>query len=95
MNRRVVITGVGPVTPIGTGRETFALAIQKGFTRFQRASQYDGTPLDGLVYGVIDEFSTLEYLPARLRKTAKLMSRDVQLAVAASVLAMKDCWFQH
>src|SRR5206468_2662621 len=30
MGRRVVITGVGPVTPVGTGRDSFALALRQG-----------------------------------------------------------------
>lgn len=83
-------SGVGPVPSAGTGKREFSSAIQRAECGFQRAHQFDATKLDGLLHGAISDFSILQYLPAKLRKTARLMSRNVQLAVAGSALAMSD-----
>ncbi len=90
MNHRVVITGVGPVSSIGIGRQEFVRGIHQGQPKRSAIAAFVGTHLEGLEYSPIDSFSVSEYLPAKLRKSAKLMSRDIQLAVASSTLAMQD-----
>lgn len=94
MNKRVVITGVGPVSSIGIGRSDFSAGLARGENNFKQASGFDGTKLEGLRIAEIENFSLQPYLPPKLRKTIKLMSRDVQLAVASSILAMADAAFQ-
>ncbi len=90
MNHRVVITGFGPVSSIGIGREEFVPGVQQGQPRSRGVEWLAGTRLEGLKYSPIDSFAVSDYLPSKLRKSAKLMSRDIQLAVASSILAMQD-----
>jgi 3-oxoacyl-[acyl-carrier-protein] synthase II len=92
--RRVVITGLGLVTPLGDRPDTVwtSLAEGRGAIRRLEAFRVAGLPND--VAGEIPEFELKKYnLPKfskELRKTRKYMARDIQLAVAAAQLAVAD-----
>ncbi len=95
--RRVVITGLGVVTPLGVGVEPFwsALAGRRGAVQKIRAFPVDGLPNDlgGEVLDFDDKTMKSLALP-RLRKaiskSLKYMARDIQLSVAGAQLAMLD-----
>ena len=85
---RVVITGVGVVSPIGIGHESFWSSLSAGRGGIARlSSPFPGVGLPQLA-GEISGFDPLEFLPSR--KLLKVMSRDIQLGVAASRLAIDD-----
>ncbi len=85
---RVVITGVGVVSPIGIGHESFWSSLSAGRGGIARlSSPFPGVGLPRLA-GEIHGFDPLEFLPSR--KLLKVMSRDIQLGVAASRLAIDD-----
>ena len=85
---RVVITGVGVVSPIGIGHEAFWSSLSAGRGGIARlSSPFHGVGLPRLA-GEITGFDPLEFLPSR--KLLKVMSRDIQLGVAASRLAIDD-----
>ena len=85
---RVVITGVGVVSPIGIGHELFWSSLSAGRGGIARlSSPFPGVGLQRLA-GEINGFDPLEFLPSR--KLLKVMSRDIQLGVAASRLAIDD-----
>ncbi len=84
---RVVITGMGVVSPNGIGKETFCRAILAGKSGVKRISRFDPSDLPVHIAGEIPEFDELAWVDARERKH---VSRVVPLAVAASSEAILD-----
>lgn len=85
---RVVVTGIGVVSPIGIGRKTFADSLSSGcsgITRWDVTTK--GLPGSFLI-APIKGFEGKEYIQPR--KAMKLMSRELQTAYAASMLAFQD-----
>jgi 3-oxoacyl-[acyl-carrier-protein] synthase II len=87
MNPRVVITGMGVVSPNGIGKEAFCRAILAGKSGVKRIARFDPSGLAVQVAGEIPEFDELAWVDARERKH---VSRVVPLAVAASTEAIAD-----
>ena len=84
---RVVITGMGVVSPNGIGKEAFCRAILAGKSGVKRISRFDPSGLPVHIAGEIPEFDELAWVDARERKH---VSRVVPLAVAASSEAIED-----
>lgn len=84
---RVVITGIGVVSPNGTGKEAFCRAILAGKSGVKRISRFDPSSLPVHIAGEIPEFDELAWVDARERKH---VSRVVPLAIAASTEAIQD-----
>ncbi len=84
---RVVITGMGVISPNGIGREAFCLAILAGKSGVKRISRFDSSALPVHIAGEIPEFDESAWVDARERKH---VSRVVPLAIAASHEAIKD-----
>lgn len=84
---RVVITGMGVVSPNGLGKEAFCRAILEGKSGVKRISRFDPSALPVQVAGEIPEFDELAWVDARERKH---ISRVVPLAIAASNEAIRD-----
>jgi 3-oxoacyl-[acyl-carrier-protein] synthase II len=84
---RVVITGIGVVSPNGMGREAFCRAILDGKSGVKRISRFDPSNLPVQIAGEIPDFDELAWVDARERKH---VSRVVPLAVAASSEAIQD-----
>lgn len=86
--RRVVVTGMGVVSACGSGWRTFWDMAKKGGSSLRPFPE----PLPGdfpvRLAGVIENFTPGDLI--RQRKSIKVMSRDTQLAVAASSLALQD-----
>ena len=85
---RVVITGVGVISPIGVGHEPFWGSLVAGRGGIGELVSLPVAPLPSRLAAEITDFDPLEYLPTR--KLLKVMSRDIQLGVAASRLAIDD-----
>ena len=92
--RRVVITGLGLISPIGIGPEAFwsSLAGGRGGVDRIRAFPVDALPIDagGEVVGFDPKTYALPKVRRALTKSLKYMARDIQLAVAAAQLAVAD-----
>jgi 3-oxoacyl-[acyl-carrier-protein] synthase II len=84
---RVVITGMGIVSPNGIGKEAFCRAILAGKSGVKRISRFDPSNLPVHIAGEIPEFDELAWVDARERKH---VSRVVPLSVAASTEAVRD-----
>ena len=84
----VVITGVGVVSPIGIGRDAFWESLCRGRSGVHRVALLDAWGMPVRIAGVVDDFKAAQYVPQR--KALKVMARDAQLGVAASVLAWQD-----
>ncbi|OEJ57813.1 beta-ketoacyl-[acyl-carrier-protein] synthase II [Streptomyces agglomeratus] len=84
--RQVVITGIGPVTPIGVGAHDFWQAQLKGVSGVRRISRFDPDGLPVRIAGEVD-------LPERFtpgRREALASDRCTQLGLAAARLALED-----
>lgn len=88
--RRVVITGVGPVTPIGIGATEFWNGLLERRCGVRRITAFDPSRFDSQVGGEIDGVSVTDFVPKGYRKSAKVMARDIVLAVAAAYKAVTD-----
>ncbi len=87
---RVVITGIGVVSPNGIGKEAFCRAILAGKSGVKRISRFDASELPVHIAGEIPDFDELAWVDARERKH---VSRVVPLALAASMEAIRDAGF--
>jgi 3-oxoacyl-[acyl-carrier-protein] synthase II len=84
---RVVITGMGVVSPNGMGKEAFCRAILAGKSGVKRISRWDPAELPVQIAGEISDFDELAWVEA---KELKHVSRVVPLSLAASTEALKD-----
>lgn len=84
---RVVITGMGVISPNGLGKEAFCRAVLAGKSGVKRISRWDPSHLAVQVAGEIPEFDELAWVDARERKH---VSRVVPLCVAATTEAVRD-----
>ena len=85
--RRVVVTGLGAVTPIGIGVDNFWNSIKEGKVGISTINKFDPTDYKAKVAGQVEDFDAKEYMDP---KTAKRMDRFCQFAVAAANEAVKD-----
>lgn len=88
--RRVVITGLGPVTPIGVGVTDFWNGLLEGRNGVRRLKAFDPSRFDSQIGGEIDNINIADFVPKSYRKAVKIMARDIVLAVAAAHQAVKD-----
>ncbi|AEB11588.1 beta-ketoacyl-ACP synthase II [Marinithermus hydrothermalis] len=84
--RRVAITGLGPVTPIGVGAEAFHQAQLEGRSGIRTITRFDASNLPVRIAGEVD------VEPERWleRRELRRLDRYVQLALIAADLALKD-----
>ena len=89
-DRRVVVTGLGPVTPIGVGADEFWSALLEGRNGIRRIQAFDPSGFDSQIGGEVDGIKAANYVPKSYRKAGKIMARDIVLAVAAAYQAVTD-----
>lgn len=85
--QRVVVTGIGVVTPIGIGRAAFWDSLVAGRSGVGPIRSFDSAPYDVHIGAEVASFDPLQFLS---RDAARQLSRSSQLAVAAARLAMTD-----
>jgi len=85
--RRVVVTGIGVISPIGIGVEKFWQALIEGKSGIDTIKSFDTTGIDSKIAGEVRDFDPEAFLP---RKEARRMDRFSQFAVCASLLALED-----
>jgi 3-oxoacyl-[acyl-carrier-protein] synthase II len=88
--RRVVITGIGVVSPIGVGTAAFWQNLIAGECGIRRIASYDPAGFPSQIAGEVPAFKIGDYVPKTYRKATKLMARDIELAVVAADDAFKD-----
>jgi 3-oxoacyl-[acyl-carrier-protein] synthase II len=87
MKKRVVITGMGVVSPNGIGNEAFCRAVLAGTSGVKRVRSFDASDLPVQIAGEVQDFDELAWVDAHERKH---VSRAVPLALAASTEALRE-----
>ncbi len=90
--RRVVITGMGAVSPNGIGNQAFCRAVLAGKSGVRRITSFDPSSLPVQIAGEIADFDELAWMDAHERKH---VSRAVPLAIAASAEALANAGLDH
>ncbi|MEZ5431969.1 MAG: beta-ketoacyl synthase N-terminal-like domain-containing protein [Verrucomicrobiales bacterium] len=89
MDRRVVITGIGVVSPIGNDLETFWQSLLAGRSGIRPIQAFDTSDYDCRSAGKWSNSILPEFF--KEKKDARRADRYCQLGVAASAMAMRDC----
>jgi len=87
LGKRVVVTGMGVISPIGTGLNKFWEALISGASGVDRITQFDASDYKVQIAGEVKDFNVGDYID---KKEARRMDRFVQFAVAASKMAIDD-----
>lgn len=88
MNRtRVVITGIGAITPIGNDIQSYWEGLVQGRSGIRRVTQFDASDLPTQIAGEIEGFAPADYID---RKEARRIPRSSQIALAAAIQAIAD-----
>jgi 3-oxoacyl-[acyl-carrier-protein] synthase II len=85
--RRVVVTGIGAVTPVGNDITTIWDALVHGRSGIARVARFDPAPYDSQVAGEVRGLDVGEYMD---RKEARRTDRFTHYAVAAATQALRD-----
>jgi 3-oxoacyl-[acyl-carrier-protein] synthase II len=86
-DRRVWITGIGVISPIGTGRDAFWHGVRAATSPVRRIDRFDPSPFRSQVAAQVDDFEPLDHMDA---KTARQLDRFSQFTLAAGRLALAD-----
>ena len=87
MSRRVVVTGLGAVTPIGNNVDDFWASVKAGKIGFDHITKFDTTDYKCHIAAELKDFNPQDYMD---RKAAKRMEPFSQYAVAAAKQAIDD-----
>ena len=87
MKKRVVVTGLGCVTPVGIGRDEFWKSLISGVSGLDYITKFDATEYPTQVAAEVKNFNPEDYIE---KKDIRKMDRFTQFAVASSQLAIKD-----
>ena len=91
MSRRVVVTGVGLLTPLGIGTETSWEAIRSGKSGIGRITQFDASQFSCRIAGEVKGFDPANYIE---KKEIKKMGRFIQFAIAAAECALSSSGYK-
>jgi 3-oxoacyl-[acyl-carrier-protein] synthase II len=87
MFQRVVITGIGAITAIGSGKDALWQGILRGESGVRRITHFDPSPFDSQIAGEVTDFDPLAHFPAR---RVKRLDRFAQFALVAAKMALDD-----
>ncbi len=87
MNRRVVITGVGLITPLGIGTDESWSAVCSGKSGIGPITKFDTSDFNTRIAGEVKNFDPADFLP---KKEANRTEPHISYSVAASLMAMED-----
>ena len=87
MSRRVVVTGVGLVSPLGIGTEANWQALCAGRSGIGPITRFDASQYSARIAGEVKDFDPLQFIE---KKDVKKMDVFIQLAIAASQFAVDD-----
>ncbi len=88
--KRVVVTGIGIVSPIGIGVKDYWANLLAGQCGIKRIEAFDPSGFACHLAGEVPGYKISDYVPKSYRKATKVMARDIELAVIAADEAFKD-----
>ncbi|MCK5915762.1 MAG: beta-ketoacyl-ACP synthase II [Deltaproteobacteria bacterium] len=86
-NHRVVITGLGVISPNAIGKEEFETNLRNGVSGAAKVTSFDASRNKSRIACAVEDFKPLDFIDA---KTIRRTSRFIHLAIAASSLAIAD-----
>ncbi|MCK4353218.1 beta-ketoacyl-ACP synthase II [candidate division WOR-3 bacterium] len=87
MGRRVLITGLGAVTPVGVSVKSFWQSLLSGVSGVSRITRFDTTDFSVKIAAEVKDFAPSQFLsPKEIRRT----DRFVQFAIVSSLEAIRD-----
>ncbi|MBN2260964.1 MAG: beta-ketoacyl-ACP synthase II [Clostridiales bacterium] len=87
MTKRVVVTGIGVISPIGTGLEKYWENLKKGTNGIGQITLFDASELDAHIAGEVKDFDASEYVT---KKELKRMDKFTHFAVGSAKMALID-----
>ncbi len=87
MGRRVVITGLGAVTPIGIGISKYWNALLDGKSGIRKIDRFEIDEFSSQIAGMVDDFNPKDFFEA---KAARRMDKSTQFALASAIMAKDD-----
>ena len=90
--RRAVITGIGPITCIGTGREDFWRGLRAEQSGIGQITSFDTSPFNAHCGGEIEDWDPEKYFPPH---RLKRLDRYAQFSVVSAKLALEDSGLPH
>jgi len=87
-NRRVVVTGLGVVSPIGSDLKTFWESLVNGRSGIRQITEFDSSTLDCHIAGEVPDFNPSLYFNST--KDVRRADRFAQFAMASAKMAMED-----
>jgi len=85
--KRCVITGLGIVSPLGTGKYSFWDGLKEGRSGVRRVTRFDSSSFDSQVAGEVPDFVATDFMDKKLERRTDLVQ---QFSVAATTLAFRD-----
>ncbi len=87
MKKRIVITGIGVVSPIGIGKDAFTHSLRGGVSGANKLTSFDASAFSCQIGANVKDFAPETYMD---RKKARHMARFTQLGVVAAKMAVAD-----
>jgi len=87
LTRRVVVTGIGLVTPLGTGVEKTWQSLCEGKSGIGRITRFDPSELPSQIAAEVKDFDPADFID---KKEIKKMDRFIQFGIAAAKMAVED-----
>lgn len=87
MKKRVVITGLGAITPVGNTAADFWQALLAGKSGIGPITRFDAAEYDAKIAGEVKDFEPTAFID---KKEARRMDRFTQFAIAAAKMALDD-----
>src|SRR5207237_10640413 len=88
--RRVVVTGLGIISPIGIGAKTFWENLVGGKCGIRRIEQFDPAAFPSQLAGEVPAYKIGDYVPKSYRKATQVRARDIELAGGPAADGVKD-----
>jgi 3-oxoacyl-[acyl-carrier-protein] synthase II len=87
LTRRVVVTGLGIVSPVGSTVDQAWQNVLSGYSGVGRITRFDASVFSSQIAGEVKDFDVTQYLPAR---DARRMDRFIHYGMAAGIQAIRD-----
>src|SRR5687768_9227407 len=88
--RRVVVTGIGPITPTGIGVDRMWEGLKSRRSPVRRVTRFDASPFRSTIAAEVDGFEPTDFME---RNDARKLDLYAQFAVAATRAAVADARF--